>query len=418
MFKVSKLKALQEQCLADKTSFKAALKAAFTPGDKTQEADKADLFNISFQDVAEQFLGRNEYKDVVTGTRWEQVGALQQVQETGGGVVLGSAFQNISGFTDVVAGLVDAMILQSYLEQPRIAKELAGTKQVKVNGGKRIKATGDGKSGKGLAWGEPLPNVGLSEMWVNLPVQVRYGNRVEVDQSVFIFDFTGQVQEYAVEAGTQVAFDVETDGAKVIMGITNPYKANDTTGNTFLTTNGAGIMAYTNAKAATQLLDYTSMNTIQQILEGNTDPFTSRPISVRSPTVLAMPQNYLYARSIIRAIEIQQQKGTTVSTDFPNRIMRSENPLADGGYSLVQAPRNWYNLLNTSLSSATNAQGRWYLGDFKRAFEWLYTIPFSTKGVPLSSEDISKGTVLIQQCEEAGVMAVIEPRYVGYGSVE
>lgn len=418
MFKVSKLKALQEKCLADSTSFKAAIKEAFTPGAETQEADKADLLNISFQDVAQVFLGANDFKEVITGTEWGNVGAMKRVNESGGGVVLGSAFQNISGFTDVVAGLVDALTMQAYLEQPRIAKELAGTRQVRVNGGKRIKATGDGKSGKGLAWGEPLPNVGLSEMWVNLPTQNRYGNRIEVDQSVFIFDLTGQVQERAVESGTQVAFDVETDAAKIIMGITNSYKSMDTTGNTYLTTAGTTVFNYVNAKAATQLIDYTSINTLQQVLEGNTDPFTNRPISVRSPQILVMPQNYLYARSVIRAIEIMQQKGSTVDTNLPNRIMRSENPLADGGYTLINLPRNWYNLLNTSLSSATNAQGRWYLGDFKRAFEWLFTIPFNVKGVPLSSEDISKGTVLIQQTEEAGVMAVVEPRYTAYGSVE
>jgi hypothetical protein len=377
-----------------------------------------DAKDVSFGEVAHSFLGR-DIEDL--GPKMEAARNMRLL-EADGGVVLPSSFINISGFSDVVGGLLDAQILEAYQNPEFIGKSLITVRETRTNGGKLISVTNDGQTPDALAVGEELPAVGLKEKWVQIPANVRYGQAIQLDQHDILYDRSDKIQSAAANVGYAIARKIEQDIADMVLGISNSFNFMGTTGNTYLVTAGVSPMDYANS-SQNPLSSWTAINDAVQVLESNVDPQTGFEISIDHPTVLVMPQQELTARTILRATEvISTSNGGAADTNWPLNFRRSENPAT--GFDLVRMSRIWYNRLVLASASGgggvstTNGPKRWHMGNFKRAFQWRQLIPFQTQSCPLSANEMRRGITLVHVAQESGVGCVVDPRYVYRGSLE
>ncbi len=409
----SKLKKLYEQAPG---TYRATLREMFGISEQDDGTNKLDRSNrvvepkhISFDEIAHTFLGRHCGGSDVRRAFGiaEQYGAFREAE---GAVVLPSHFANISGFTDTVAGLIDAMTMEGYQSPEFIGDQLTTVEPTKMNGGKKIGLLNDGGVSSDLLPGQMYPTVGLKPTYIELPDNQRFGNAIQINEQVFLYDRTGAVETACTNAGKAVARAKELRQADCVLGITNTYSRDGKTANTYLDTAGDLPVNYVNS-SLNELTNYASIDAGIQVLEGNTDPGTGFEITVPAPQLLVMPQSEMNMVSILypEFIRRSSDSGLTL-TQTPKSLVRNVTP--------VVLTRIWYNRLIAASVSAANAKARWYLGDFKKAFGYRQLVPFQVNSAPLSSDDVRQDIVGVWVAREMGVPYTNEPRYVYMGTKE
>lgn len=373
-----------------------------------------DPNEVSFGEVAHTFLGRDFSGSMIREAfEWSRRRQGLGMMEADGHVVLPSHFANISAFTDTVSGLLDALVMEAYLNPEFIADKVFTVKEARVQGGKMIRVGNDGNVSGDLLDGEPYPTVGLKESYVDIPDNQRRGNVIQINEKVFTYDRTDQVQQMAQSSGYATARAKEVVAADCFLGVTNTYSRDGNSSNTYLTAEGDLPNDYINS-STNQLIDYHDVDQAIQILEGNTDPLTGFEISVASQglQMLVMPQNRMNAQNVLQPEWIRRFTPSASYTD----ALQAKNPLPP--IDLIVASRIWYNRLIAAGVSTTNAPERWHLGAFKKAFQYRQNIPFQNVAAPLSSEDVRRDIVHVSVSREHGVPFVMEPRYSYQGTKE
>lgn len=366
--------------------------------------------DIDLGEIAHTFLGRHfGASDVRHAFKvQEQFGNLQEAE---GSVVLPSQFANISAFTDTVAGLVDAMTMEGYQDPIYIGDEVFETVDARVNGGYAIGVMNDGKTSGDLLDGQPYPTVGLKETKVHIPDNQRHGNVIQINERVFTYDLTGQVQEMCLNAGNAVRRNKEIRQADTALGVTNTYERDGVSSNTFLTAAGTVPNNYVNS-STNPLTDWNAIDRGLQVLWGNTDPGTGFEISIpiEGLDLLVMYQKRFNASTILQPEWIRQSTNSAVD------LRQAKSPIPS--LNMIVANQIWYNRLIAAGVNTTNAPQRWQMGKFKKAFKYRSIVPFQVNSAPLSSEDVRLDIVSIYIAREIGTSWVKEPRYAYQGTSE
>jgi len=365
---------------------------------------------VALDEVAWEFFGK---RDVLEGVREAfsytpaQMKRLR-LQEAEGNVVLPSHFSNISAFVATIAGLIEIMTLEAYESPEFIGDQFVETMPARVNGGRAIGVRIDGQlNPASLLDGEPYPAVGLAETWVTVPENERYGNVIQLNEKVFIYDRTEQVQESASMAGMAVARKRELRIADMVQGITNTYSREGSASNTYRLTAGAAPNNYVN-ESVNPITTLDDLDEAMLVLGANVDPNSGWEIAIRpeNAILLVTPMKMLKVSQIVRATTVERR------TSDSTTIWMGSNPITS--YNMA-ASWIWYNRLIASGLSQTLALERYYLGDFKRAFKYRQIIPFETAQATLSSEDQRRDIIGIWVAREHGVPYTVEPRYVYRG---
>lgn len=386
-------------------------------GNARVDLDKREIDprEFSFQDVIREFLPRrfspSDVPRMMAAAQMER-NRIEQMHltEAEGYVVLPSHFSSISAFNDTAAGLIDAMVIEAYQSEDYNGDDFFDVQDSRVNGGKMIGTMNDGQSGDDLTEGEPYPTVGLKETYVDIPDNKRRGNVIQLNLKAVLYDRTDKIRADAEAAGNATRRLRDQDMGRVFMGITNTYSRDGNASNTYLDARGSIPNDYINS-SLNALVDLTDVQNGIDILEGNTDPGTGFEVMIGEPyEVAVMPQQMLTSRSIARTTELE------VRTDSATQIRRSASPLF--AFEPVKLTRFWFNLLTASGVSAANAQARWWMGKFKRAFKYRQIIPFQTNEAPLSSEDVRRDIIMVRVSLEHGVAFTAEPRYSYMGTAE
>jgi len=393
-------------------------------GEPTIDLSRRELHpkDFSLQEMAMEFLGRN-WRDTVRDFSLGSSGpiGLMRLQEADGHVVLPSHFANIAAFTDSVSGLIDAMVLEAYMDPVYIGDMVMETVPTRVNGGKMIGVRNDGNTGEDVLDSEPLPAVGLEETYVDLPNNQRRGSLIQVHQNVFLYDRTDQVQSMSENAGTATRRKKEIRQADYVLGIVNNYSRDGSSANTYLATAGSSPNDYVNS-SANSLDDWTDIDEAINLLEGNTDPNSGFSIAINPPyDLLVMPQEYMNTTTIVRStsIDVRDSGGTGTADD--QQVRTAANPLPQ--LNLIRANREWYRRLVLATASGgaglseDAAKARWHLGHFRKAFGYRQLTPYRSQDYPITAEEGRRGIVLVKTVEEQGTPFVKEPRYAYQGTI-
>jgi len=367
---------------------------------------EAKDFNL--QEVAFEFLGRDYASKLTTlGQQLPMVRAM----EADGTVVLPSHFSHISAFDASVGGLIDAMVLEAYQAPEFIGDKFVETKPARVQGGKAIKPMNDGGDGLDLTDSEPYPAVGLKETYVTIPENKRMGNLIQVNQKVFIYDRTGEIEAAATNAGYATRRNKEIKIADQVLGNVNNYSRDGQAANTYQKAATAVPNNYINA-SQNALVDWTQLDIAMVLMQENTDPGTGFEISVN-------PQEWCLFVDIGRHRNVMHlTRATTVETLTQTLASRrfGPNPL-EAQFPIYSSPI-WRNrLLNAGVSTA-NTLDRWHLIHPTKAYQWRQIIPFESIDVPISSEEARRDIVMVKVVREHGVAWTKEPRYAYQGTNE
>jgi hypothetical protein len=141
------------------------------------------------------------------------------------------------------------------------------------------------------------------------------------------------------------------------------------------------------------------------------DPVTGYPILIEPKQMLVMPALKYQARSIVNATEVQ--RGNYATSGEPVRTLAA-NPL-DRDYQILTSPHALKALTDSGVTAA-NANGRVYLGDFKKAFVWREAKPLTVvEAPPLNPLEFNQDIALAVKASWMGVAGVRDPRYVVLG---
>lgn len=315
------------------------------------------------------------------------------VQLLEGDAVDATAFLNISG------QLIYSKIMDAFRQEAFVASRLVATIPTRLNGEKIPGVSRVNDAVDEVAPGMPYPSLGFGEDYIETPATAKRGFIVPVTREAIFFDRTHVVLSRATEVGEILGLNKEKRLLDVIVGATNNYKSKGTAYNTYQATT-----PWVNVKTANELIDWTDVDSAEQLFAEMLDPNTGEPVLVRANTVLVMPAYRHAAHRVFNAQEI------TYTGASANTATTAANPL--GNYRVFES-RLAYRRIVASGVTAADAKKWWFLGDFHKAFAYMENWPITVTQSPLGSEaDFNNDIVVRFKASERGAAAVLNPRYV------
>jgi len=340
----------------------------------------------SIQELAKTFLGKN----------WARV--FDEMNSAGGfQVTESSAGVSTTAFSNITGQLIFNIVHSGWDHPGLLGNSLTTTVRTKFE-----KETIPGISTPsvpegGIAEGQEYPHAGLSEHYWDTPKLTKEGVIIPVTKEAILYDRTGLIVERAREVGESLAISKEERILNGILGITNTHTFDGVAYNTYL---GAG--AWINLLGSTPLVNYTDIDEARQLFAQMTHPDTGKPLLMGPMQVLTAPALHWTARNIINATEVRNTTGaeTRLSSNPVPQMVAFESALAR-------------QLMIGSGLSASVADGRWYIGDFKKAFAWFQNWDITVVQAPQNSEaEFTRDIQLRFKASFKGELVVKEPRAV------
>lgn len=316
-----------------------------------------------------------------------------------------TTFVNISAWNTAVSRILQARIMESYVNPAYIGKTLVQTMQSNQD---RERMIGVGAIPKGYGAQKRLPNqphprANLGERWQDTPTTDEYALALDVTKEAVFFDRTGDVLRMAEQVGDSLGFEQDLMIARVIYGLVNNYSYKGTGYNTYLTS-GAWINDHSNPVSDEKVLDRA-----KELFIGMTDPETQRRVRVdssRMKLVIAEERHRAWDR-VFNATEVRSSADSAVTT-----VLAPASAEARSGMERVSNPE-WTQLL-VDEGGLTLAQARewWVQADFAKAFAWIENWPLMVTSVtPEQYHMIDRGIARSFFANHRGVAASLEPRY-------
>lgn len=334
---------------------------------------------------------------VENGREWVQT----MDPNNGSAVMESSSAVDSTAFSNITGQLLINEIMDSYNSPVFSISAMFRTLSTRLSG-ERVPGIGKlGDKGESVAEGMPYPHVGLGEDYIDTPQTDKKGLIVPITKEAIFFDRTGLLLERAREVGESLRIDKEKRCVDVLIGTTNNYKWKGTTYNSY---QSSAPWINLLAGAAYDFVDWTDVDSAEQLFADITDPNTGEPISIMPNTIIATPARKHAVNRVLNATETRHiAASSTVET-----IAR--NPIT--GYTSVISQYLYSRLKATELTTAkTNAT--WFLGDPSKAFRYMENWPVTVVQAPQNSEaEFNQDIVARFKASERGVPVVWNPRYM------
>ena len=310
--------------------------------------------------------------------------------EAVGGAVDTSTFSNITG------QIVYSMILQAYQDAAFIWQQLVTVIPTQFSGEKIPGIGAMGDKALQVSEGYEYPLVGLAQLYIETPETVKHGMIVPVTKEAIFFDRTNLVLQRASQVGYWAGVRREKEVINLVTGVTNNYKKDGSTSDTYKTSGGHGVVnSITDA-----LVDWTDLNAAFQKFAGMTDFTTTEPIII-IPRILLVGQTLLpTARYILTSTQVRG--GTSNTTNFQTI---STDPIQN-----LMPLQIVYSPLVEALTGETND---WWVGDPQRAFALMENWGITQEIAPANSEwAFTRDIIQRYKVSERSVAAVLDPHFM------
>lgn len=356
------------------------------------------LFGRDWQDV----LGNERHR-----TPQAMAGGFGLAQENvGNSAVQPGAFTNINAWGNAFGGLLEATALEAYHAPDYIGDMLFETQRSVQRSERMPGVSAIGDVAEEMTPGQPHPRVQIGERYVDTPITKRHGLGMDITREAVLFDPMGtQLLAQAEDVGRKVRLRKEKRQLETALGLTNTYKYNGTSYNTYATSGN-----WINKLASNELLDWTDIDAALNLFADMTDQETGESVAITGGfQLLVMPYKLMTSRKILRDTTVESRTPTTQGV-----VSSGSNPLIGSFEGDPIASPIAYNLLqSTGGISATNARDYWFIGQFKRAFKYKQNFPLTVSKITANSYQMEdNGLVLSLFASEMGAPAIIEPRYV------
>lgn len=314
-----------------------------------------------------------------------------------------TAFLNINTFSLATSGLVEAQVLERFVNPGFIGDQLVTVRPTRLNGEKMIGITGIGNKAQTRVPGEPHPRAGFGEQYIETPQLDEKALAVEVQQESVFYDLTGQVLDVAGSVGEELGYLREITIIDLVEGVTNPYSRNGTASDTYQATT-PWVNEQTNDMA-----DHTDIQNSKSLFRLMRDPDTLKEILVIPTQILHhsdREDDFFRVFNTTELREVTNTDTTTITTGAPSTSVNKPTLLSS---PIVDTRREATDGLN--LSNA-NSLIRWLHGDFKKAFMWMEAWPIRVRQASATEYGmLDRGIIAAYFANYRGIGAVREPRY-------
>ncbi|MBT7069662.1 MAG: hypothetical protein HN975_02075 [Anaerolineae bacterium] len=297
-------------------------------------------------------------------------------------------------FSTVNGQIIYSEVMKGYENETLITDQLCTTRPTNFDGEKIAGATSLGDDASVVPENTPIPEVGVSEDWIETPSTDKRALIISISKEAVFFDKTGVLLKNASDVGKAIGISKEKRIMSLVTGITNSYKHRGNAIDTYGA--NAGTHDWKNLSASTALQDWTDVDAMLQMLMAITDPNTGEPILNTPNQMLIPPALTDTANRIMNAIHVEATSNT-------NNVTRSPRPNAQ--YQV---------LTNQYMKNATSSDSTWFLGNFKEAFSYQENWPMTvTSQMAGSTAEFERDILVRHKASERGVPAVFDPRLVG-----
>lgn len=263
---------------------------------------------------------------------------------------------NTGMFANIMGQYLFSAVLRAYEMPELIGDQLVTVTPTSLLSGERIPGLGEiGDVIEIVKEGDPYPQAVFGENWIETPDTIKRGIIVDVTKEIVFGDKTGQVLQRASNVGKWIAINREKRILDVVCGISTVYKRNG----------GAAEATYQseNTKTSTALVDWTSVDAVDTMYSGITDPDTGEPIVSSPNTMLVPPALKNTANRIVNAT----MTGQTTSA----RETRVDGNSLNGA--------NFSVLSNQYVKNRTSSDSTWFYGNFREAFVYMQNWPITVE---------------------------------------
>lgn len=369
-----------------------ATAAHLTEALETKELRPEDF---SIRELAEAFNGR-EWVQQFNPRHGESMSLLET------GAVKNSSFSNITG------QIVYNKILMAFEDEAFVFSNEVETVSTEFNGERIAGIGGIGDEIERVDEGQPYPLVTPSEDYIDTAPTTKRGAIVALTKEAIFFDRTNQLLEQARKLGYWLGLNKEkrvidaiideNAGAASIRAGGHRYHWKGTSYATYQTSG-----QWINQSASTDLIDWTDVEALEILLADITDPNTGEPVMIMPEVIIVTNSRLHTARRIISATEIRHgPQGSTAAG-----AVTANSPNVLDNYRILSS-----RLLKARLATDTD----WFLGNVRRAVNYMENWPLTTVQAPANSEDDFKRDIVMQwRTSERGAAQVVEPRALSKG---
>lgn len=306
-----------------------------------------------------------------------------------------------SGFSNITGQIIFSRVRDEFNNPAFLWQDLCETIPTTFLDGEIIPGIGGiGDQAEVVDEGQPYPNVGLNEEYVQTPRTTKRGFIVPVTREIIVADRTAILLKRASDTGRWLGLNKEKRVLDVALGVVNTYKRNGVATNTYLTSG-----AYVN-KATNLLTDWRSVENAELLFDAITDPNTGEPIIMAGEMILVVPTALKRtAQRIVAATDVGMVDNQANATTFRTY---GQNPLNGTSIKILSSA-----YVKNRTSSATN----WFYGQPKRAFAYMEVWAIETLQAAQNSEAEFVNDVMMRyKVSERGAAASLEPRHMVEGT--
>lgn len=336
-------------------------------------ADRPEDYDLAM--LTEAMLGR-EWKSILhLGSSGDQFPVRRWLSEANSAPIGPSNFVTVNAWSNVVAGLVQAKMLEGYETPEYDIRGLFPSENATVWAGEKlIDILGPQQPADEIAPGEPHPDLPMEAMWIQAATLRKYGFKIQVTKESAWADITGgKLLQRAKTGGETLAYRENELAMDVLMGTVNNFnlaisREEVATGyNSYgATINGVAV----GNSVVNRLNDISTFEAIDNAAAAFRHPvFPKVPIKVRH-SLLVTPYhlgNRAMALTSADKFLMGTQPGApfpAAAGTFPTGQTEVSNPYK-GRYTIV--PSQWVSARHTAMGLTGSAADRFYALDPAKA---------------------------------------------------
>jgi len=253
--------------------------------------------------------------------------------------------------------------------------------------------------------GEEYTLAGFNEDWIETPQTVKRGNIVPVTKEAIFFDRTNLILSTAGQVGLRLGANKEKRLLDAMVDENTTAHRYKWRGTIYATYQASA--PWINLQTSNALVDWTDIDTVEQLAANVTDPNTGEPMPLMLTDLVVTPQLRATAYRILSATNIAMQAGGFATS---GNLLRSDSPSPLGKHEYSAA----YNVVCSRLLAQRMATDTtWYLGRVSEALVYMQNWPITVEQAGAdSAKGFERDIVAQYKASEMGAAFVKEPRYL------
>lgn len=321
----------------------------------------------------------------------------------GGGVMLMEASSAVQTgvFSNITGQVIYTRMLEGYKAEGLVFSGIVPNVPTKFSGERLPGITNIGDEAEVVDEQQPFPQAGVSEDYIDTPATTKRGMIIGLTKEAIFFDRTNMLIPQCQQVGEYLGLNKEKRiiDAYIDQNTTAyRYKWKGTSYGTYQSST-----PWVNVKTSNALVDWTSVDALEQVIAAIRDPYTNEPI-LFDPVHLVCCREKLYtAKRVVSATEIRVVTPGYATANNPSHT-QSSNPVKN--YQIVSSQ-----LLSSRMTAASEATSDWFIGDISKTVWYMENWPLTVVPGPSNSEaEFTQDIAMRWKASERGTPVVVDPR--------